>query len=252
MNSKNKKVILNISDVLNIYKSKKHGINALSKYNNWFPIKASSRLAGIVADLMGDGHLQDDPKWRLDYTSKSVKELERFNKEIFDLFGIKGKIRDCKTNLYNTKNLGINNKVLARILKSIGVPTGAKVFTNFSIPNWILKDKNLFARFINRLLSCEGCVDLKNKYIELKMYKSINSIKNGIDFFEDIKHYLDKYFGIKTTKPFLEGRTNIRKDGRRTKGIRLKIKNRESLIKFQKFIDFEDENKKKRLEKILN
>lgn len=58
MNLKNK-VLLNFEDVLNTYRSKEHGKKALSKYPNWFPLIASSRLAGVVADLMGDGHLQD-------------------------------------------------------------------------------------------------------------------------------------------------------------------------------------------------
>lgn len=248
---KNDKTLLNFEDVLNTYKSKEHGKRALSKYIHWFPLKASVRLAGIVADLIGDGHLQDYPKYRLDYTSNSNKELNRFNKEIFYLFGIKGKIRDCKTNKYNTKNLGINNKPLARVLKLIGVPTGAKVLSKFSIPKWILNDKTLFLRFINRLFSCEGSIDLQNKYIELKMHKSVTLIEDGINFFKDIKKYLDKYFGIKTTKPFLEGRTNTRKDSIKTKGIRIKIKNRESLVRFKKFVGLDDKEKKIRLNKIL-
>ncbi len=244
-------ILVNINDILDTYKSKQHGIKIFSKYKYWFPIKPSQRLAGIVADLMGDGHLQDHPKLRLDYTSKSITELERFNQEIFYLFGIKGKIRDCTTNKYNTKNLGINNKLLARILKLIGVPTGAKVFKEFSIPNWILEDKELFVRFINRLFSCEGCVDLHSKAIVINMRKSTELIENGIKFFEDIKIYLEKYFEIKTTNPFLNTRINLRKDGRKTKDIIIKIKRKDSLIKFQKYIDFDDINKKERLAQII-
>ena len=81
-NSKNKNNLLYVNDVLGTYKSKPHGIKALSKYKNWFPIKASPALAGICADLMGDGHLQGPPKWRIDYTSKSIQELNRFENEI--------------------------------------------------------------------------------------------------------------------------------------------------------------------------
>ena len=223
-----------MNDVLDSYKSKEHGKKALSKYEGWFPIKASPELAGIVADLMGDGHLQDIPKLRLDYTSKSVKELERFNKEVFDLFGVMGKIRDCKTNKYNTKNIGINNKPLARVLKLVGVSTGAKVLKKFRIPNWILEDKMLFSRFVNRLFSCEGSVDIENKGIEIKMYKSNDLIRDGIIFFEEIKHYLYEYFQIRTTNIFLCGKSEVRKDGIKTRGIRLKIKNKDSLKKFKK------------------
>lgn len=249
MNSKDK-VLLNFEDVLNTYKSQPSGQLALVKYKHWFPIIKSPELAGIVADLMGDGHLQAAPKLRLDYTSKSTEELDRFNKEIYNLFKINGKIRKCKTNLYHTYNLGINNKPLARVLILLGIPSGSKVLSNFQIPEWILTDKKLFARFINRLFSCEGCVDINSKCIEIKMYKSLDYIEDGIIFFKKIKDYLGSYFDIKTTNPFLEGRTNIRKDGIKTKGIRLKIKNKESLINFKEYIGLDDKDKKIRLEKI--
>jgi len=250
LNSKNEKIILTYRDVLSMYKSEYHGIKALSQYTHWFPIKSSAKLAGVVADLMGDGHLQD-PKFRIDYTSNSTKELKRFDDEIFNLFGINGKIRDCTTNKYNTKNLGINNKPLGRVLKLIGVPGGAKVLITFSIPNWILRDKVNFTRFINRLMSCEGCIDLQYKYIELRMHKSLKLIEDGKNFFNDIKKYLDKYFSIKTTNVFLAGKPSIRKDGIKTKAIRIKIKRKDSVLKYRNYIGFDNEIKKKKLDAIL-
>jgi len=199
-----KKEILNYNDLINCYKSKEHGIKAVSKYKYWFPLYSSPKLSGLVADLMGDGHLQGEPKWRLDYTSNSTEELKRFNNVVFRLFGLKGKVRDCTTNTYGTKNLGINNKPLARVLNLIGVPTGNKTNIAFSIPMWISEDKNNFSRFLNRLLSCEGCVDVPSKCIEIKMYKSLYLIEEGINFFKEINNllncsnftsgYLDNFF----------------------------------------------------------
>ncbi len=250
MGSKNSNILLELEDVLNTYKSKYHGEKALIRYKPWFPLRKSITLSGIVGDLMGDGHLQDYPKLRLDYSSKSVRELERFNRALYSIFELKGKTRRCTTNRYITYNLGVNNKPLARILKLIGVPAGSKVLSNFKIPEWILEEKKFFKRFINRLFSCEACVDLTSKCIEIKMYKSEDLIDGGISFFNDISIYLYKYFSIKTTRPFLEGRISVRKDGIKTRGIRLKIKNRDSLKKFKQFIGFEDKNKKMRLEKI--
>lgn len=243
--------LISYQDTLKTYKSRIHGIRALSKYKDWFPLKSSPELSAIAADLMGDGHLQDEPKLRLDYTSKSIEELNRFNQEIFKLFGLKGKIRDCKTNTYGTKNLGINNKPLVRVLKLAGVPAGNKVLQDFAIPSWILNDKNNFSRFINRLFSCEGCVDISSKCIEIKMSKSLNLIEEGINFFKEIKFYLEKYFEIRTTNPFLEGRENLRKDGIRTKGIRLKIKNKESIRNFRKYIQFDNKEKADKLNSIV-
>lgn len=252
MNSKGEqKIILEHEDFLRTYKLGDRGLKILSQYNGWLPLRSSVKLAGIVADLMGDGHLQDKPKLRLDYTSNSIIELERFNKEIFVLFGISGKIRKCTTNKYGTMNLGINNKPLARVLSLIGVPTGCKVLKEFQIPEWILKDKLLFSRFINRLFSCEGTVDIKNKYIELTMMKSIEKFDDCFEFFDSIKYYLYFYFKIKTTKPFTDSRINTRKYGIKTKAIRIKIKNKESLKKFHTYIGIENLNKNQKLLQII-
>ena len=241
------KIILNYEDVLNTYKSRKHGEKALSYYSHWFPFKASSNLAGIVADLIADGHLQGNPKNRFDYTSNSVSELERFNHEIYLLFGIKGKIRQCTTNKYGTMNLGINNSPLSRSLRLIGVPVGPKVLQPFSIPEWILADKFLFSKFINRLFSCEACVDVQSKAIDIKMYKEISLVNDMISFFKTIQKYLRKYYKISSTNPFLVNPLNIRKDGKQTRGVRIKIKNKDSLIKFKEHIGFDDKNKQKKL-----
>lgn len=244
------KILLNFEDVLNSYKSKEAGIKALYKYSHWFPLRASPNLAGIVADLMGDGHLQDSPKLRLDYTSKSAEELNRFGTEVYNIFSVKGKIRKCSTNHYGTLNLGINCKPLVRVLKLVGVPTGSKVLTNFTIPKWVLENQILFSRFIDRLFSCEGSVDLKSRCIDIKMYKSETLIEDGLKFFKEIKHYLDIYFGIKTTEPFSGNTFNLRKDGIRTRPIRLKIKNINSLIKFRDFVGIGDSTKMERLKVI--
>ena len=181
-------------------------------------------MAGIVADLMGDEHLQDEPKLRLDYTSKSKEELERFNREILNLFGISGKIRKCSTNKYGTMNLGVNNKPLGRVLRLIGVPTGCKVLKKFQIPQWIFDDKKNFSRFVNRIFSCEACVDVPYKAIDFSMWKSVELIEEGTEFFRQIKYHLSKHFDIETTNPFLNNNLNTRKDGIKTQCIRIKIK----------------------------
>ena len=208
-------------------------------------------IAGIVADLMGDGHLQKPPKNRFDYTSKSIEELDRFAREIYLVFIIKGKIRRCSTNKYLTYNYGINNKDLALFLGEIGVPRGNKVLISFKIPKWILEEKYLFARFINRLFSCEASVDIKYRAIDFNMYKSLSLIEDGFRFFNQIKNNLEKHYQIRTTNAFLSGKPNLRKDGIFTKCIRLKIKNIESLKLYNDYIGFDDENKKRKLKELI-
>lgn len=133
-------------------------------------------MAGVVADLMGDGHLQGAPIWRVDFTSKSIKELKRFEKTINLLFNKKGVIRSCNSNKYGkTYNIGINCSPVSRILLLCGVPQGQKVLTNFIVPKWILSDKECFKKFCQRLFTCEGSIlketDRKPR-IRLEMWKS--------------------------------------------------------------------------------
>lgn len=243
--------IVDSKDMFTVYKTKIYADRALKNYQKWFPVKSSAALAGIIADLMGDGHLQGNPKWRIDYTSNSKSELNRFGKEIFILFGIRGKIRKCNTNKYGTMNYGINCKPLARVLNLCGAPSGAKVLKEFDIPSWILENKKYFKKFISRLFSCEATVD-KEGYIEIQMNKSIDLLESGSIFFFQIKDGLEKHFGIKSTNSFTDNRVVVRKDGIKTKPIRLKIKRRQSVQKFATLIGFEDKVKQKKLLKAIS
>jgi len=177
--------LIRFEDVLGMYKSEFHGRLALGKHAEWFPLFRSPSLAGIVADLMGDGHLQGDPKWRCDYASKDKEELHRFGSEIFKNFKVRTKIRSCKTNAWGTSFLcGVNCKPLGRVLYLAGVPVGCKVKRRFLIPEWIMNDKECFRVFSRRLFDCEGCVctDPENSFITLSMWKAERLEDNGVAF----------------------------------------------------------------------
>ena len=49
---------LTYEKILGTYSSKEVGNLHLQKYAYWFPLGLCPNIAGIVADLMGDGHLQ--------------------------------------------------------------------------------------------------------------------------------------------------------------------------------------------------
>ncbi|MBD3361510.1 hypothetical protein GF358_01830 [Candidatus Woesearchaeota archaeon] len=244
--------LVRLNDMYQFYKSEYRANLMIKQYSNWFPVFPSVKLAGIIADLMSDGHLQGDPKWKIDYTSNSKKELNLFGDEVFSLFQKKGKIRTCNTNNYGTMNYGVNCKMMARILNLCGAPSGAKVLKKFNIPEWIISDKTYFKRFISRLFSGEGTVDQKYNFIEIQMHKSTNLIADGKKFFTQIKDNLEKHFGIITTNPFTDTVVSYRKDGIQTKPIRLKIKRKQSLIDFAKHIGFEDNNKQQKLIKVIS
>jgi hypothetical protein len=106
-------------------------------------------FAGLVADLIGNGHLQGPPKWRMDYCSRDEIELERFKKDISNLFGYEGRIRPNRTNKLGISfNLGINNRVIAKKFFAAGVPAGRKTKQCFLIPEWIKQDKECMREFL--------------------------------------------------------------------------------------------------------
>ena len=169
----------------------------------WLPLYPSPKLAGLVADLMADGHLQGPTKWRFDYCSNSVAELNRFETVLYNLFLVKGKIRPCTTNNYGTMNYGVNCRPLAKTLFLAGVPFGNKVLKSYLVPNWILDDKERFTFFVRRYFDCEGRIDIKNKMLSFDLYKSTNLIENSLFFLTQISQGLFQHFGIRTIRPFL-------------------------------------------------
>jgi hypothetical protein len=240
-------VILRYNDFLKTYKTRGYRINHLESYKDLFPIKSNKILAGIIADLMCDGHLQGNPKWRIDFTSKSKSELKRFEGTIKTLFNKTGKIRECKTNKYGkTYNMGINCSPVARILLLCGVPQGQKVLTPFGAPEWILKDKECFRIFCKRMFSCEGSImhekTRRMPQVRLDMWKAESLLEDGFKFINGICSKMDRYFGIKSTITFPNSRS-VRKDGIITKPIRVYILG-ESMLKFCDKIGFEGDKQK--------
>lgn len=240
-------IILRYKDFLNTYKTRGHRIKHLEEYKKLFPIKSSPSLAGIVADLICDGHLQGDPKWRIDFTSKDTEELKRFENEITKIFGVSGKIRECLTNAYaKSYNMGINCSPLARILLLMGVPPGQKVLQNFDIPEWIVNDKECFRVFCKRVFTCEGSIMNEKRrkipQIRLEMWKEESLIKNGEGFLDSLCKTMKKYFNIDSTIRTTNN-TLKRNDGKTTRAVRIYVLN-ESVIKFFKEVGFEGAKQK--------
>ncbi len=248
-------VILRYKDLIETYKTKGYRIKHLNSYSHLFPLKSSPILAGIIADLICDGHLQGDPKWRFDYTSKSKKELKRFEKNIKFLFNKGGKIRKCTSNKYSDSyNMGINSSVISRILFLCGVPSGQKVLKNFRIPKWIKENKENFREFCKRVFVCEGFIlNEKNRIfpqIRLEMWKSEKLLGEKERFIEELCGRLKRYFNIDTTITMPKNRKTKRKDGVITRGIKVYILNK-NVIKFYNEIGFEG-NKQKSLKTMLS
>jgi len=233
--------VLRYSKFLETYKTRSYRLNHLEDYKRFFPVMSSPLLAGVVADLICDGHLQGSPIWRMDFTSRSVSELDNFNERIKRLFNISGKIRKCTSNKFGESfNLGINCSPIARILFLCGVPAGQKVLTKFSLPRWIKEDKECFRAFCQRMFTCEGSIMHEKKrrmpQIRLEMWKSEELLKDGVFFMEEVCSGLKKYFDISTTITLPKSKC-VRKDEIVTTKIKIYILG-ESVIKFYNKIGF--------------
>ena len=102
------------------------------------------------------------------------------------------------------------------------------------------------------MFDCEGTLDVNGRSIDISMYKSLSEKENGYHFFRSIKYHLLKYHGIETTNPFENRKVNIRKDGIKTKAIRIKIKRKDSVIRFYRLINFETKEKREKLKIIYD
>ena len=243
--------LLNVSDVLKLYKDEAKALRVIEKNGAFFPVLKTPMLAGLVADLMADGHLQGEPHWRIDYTSKSLPELERFGDTVEAVFGMRGRARPCNTNAFGkTYNYGVNCKLLSKIMYLAGAPIGRKTSSNFSIPDWIYNDRKLFATFCRRLFSCEASVNAEDPVIKIEMWKD-SKIMWDDKFLPGVKMGMEKHFGIVTTRIFTVKSENKHKDGTVTKPMRLLVRRRESILKFNKYIGFDDINKQNKLNQIV-
>lgn len=248
-----KYIILNKKQYLSTFKNLKSGLNSLERYRSLFPIKSSSHLAGIVADLTGDGHISQG---LIQYISKYKNETLRFRDEFNFLFDKKGKIRKGPTSK-NTWECVIGNNALVKILNFSGVPFGNKTIKKFEVPGWVLNgNKNIRSRYIQRLFDCEGSVFLQNKRrirIKIQLYKLSDYESNLRKYLNQIRKMLSE-FGVKTTNLTYTGIIK-RKDNTISKGLEFEIygtkKNLLSILNFQKHINFETKRKAKILSKSI-
>ncbi|MFA6064866.1 MAG: LAGLIDADG family homing endonuclease [archaeon] len=228
--------ILELSDLIAIYK--KPAQAPIEDFSKWFPLFPSEKLAELCGFLIGDGHLQPAPRWRVDFTSNSFETLNYVNSLFFDLFGIKGKIRKCVTNNYDTYNLGVNCKSLTRTLFLCGVPTGAKVQCSFGVPNWVLADAIYFRAFLRAYFSSEGCVE-KERRISVNQWKCIDKLPDGEEFMSQVIFGLKNYFGISCSGPYQIAFQNNTKKGI-TQAIKICIRRKKDFEEYTKKIGFVD------------
>ena len=250
-----RKIIVDKENYLSTFKNHKLGLYSLEKYEKWFPVYSSPKLAGIIADITADGHLG---KGLVQFISKDRNNVVRFKNEVFELFGLHGLIRKSPSNKKILECLICRN-AFCKVLNMCGVPSGDKVTKEFYVPKWVTEGSiEIKKRYIQRFFDCEGSVVLqKNKqrvHVIFKMHKSTELVKNHLDFLNQIRIILSD-FGVKTTNPSTAGYTK-RKDGKITVGYEFRFygtrKNFDSILNFKNNINFESAEKLDRLERYLN
>ncbi|MFA5931130.1 MAG: hypothetical protein WC821_02350 [archaeon] len=241
------KPILKLNELLSFYKSPSQA--PVKDFKNWFPLFPSEKLAELCGFLIGDGHIQPSPRWRIDFTSNNKVTLGYVNSLFFDLFEVSGKVRKCTTNKYNTCNLGVNCKPLARTLFLCGVPTGAKVKEKFLVPNWILENKLFFRAFVRAYFSSEAVVDSYGK-IMLEQWKLKENLSSGKKFMSQIIFGLKKHFGVYCGGPYIIKWQNKTKKGL-TQAVRICIRRKNSLGKYVRLVGFVDKVKQSKAERLF-
>lgn len=120
---------------------------------------ANPRLARLVADITGDGHLQIGKYTHLiSFYSKNIDEIKKVEDRFYKLFKIRGKVYTDNRKFRRYK-LFFSSKPISLYLKEIGIPAGNKTNTNFGIPEWILNGKdNVKRAYIQGMYDCEGYI----------------------------------------------------------------------------------------------
>ncbi|WP_461829188.1 RtcB family protein [Aquifex sp.] len=224
---------------------KKRGLLPLSSNNEKLPI-----LLRLIGYITGDGNLG---KNRVNIWG-SEEDLQRIKEDIkrlgFSACGVYKRSKKVKVNgkVYETREnyLYVPSKSLVSLLKTLGVPTGKKTESDFSVPNWIFKLPKWMKRlYLAGLFGAEmNKPQTSNGFNFINLSFSINKkkefVESGRKFLEDIKKLLEE-FGVKIQKieEFPEGKS-IR--------LRLSISMEEgNLLKFLENVGYEYSIKKSRL-----
>ncbi len=247
-------VLLTRKFFISTYENKKLGVHYSKKHAYLFPIRPSTTLAGIIADITGDGHLGHG---LIQFTAKDKKEVLRFRREFCKIFRHKCSIRKSST-FQNTWECLVGSNTLHRIFKLLGTPYGNKTNTKFTVPEWVKNgEDDIRRRYLQRLFECEGSVRLQRGnriVIKIAFYKNERLRNNLEEFLLEIKSMLLS-FGIKTTNLTRDG-LHLRKDGSRSIGLAFEIhgtaKNTYSMDNFYKKVNFESSIKREKLKMYLS
>ncbi len=245
------------NDFISTYKDTSQASNQLKRLIDVLPLYESEELAKIIAALLADGHLQKKKYYNsykytyLGFFSDNPEDIERFESNFFSIFRVKGHTRKWgeRVNGNSTGHIVINAPI-CRILELSGAIAGNKTKTSFSVPLWIKNsNSSIKAAFLNELFTCEGSVtfDSFSKRWEIRFFtnKEEKLRDNVLEYLDDLKNLLYE-FGIKSN--FLQKHRKIEK----TLEFELRIRDKNSIVNFKRFINFGNKQKREKLERAVS
>lgn len=214
-----------------------------------FHTKAGMR---VLAGILGDGAISKDGNVR--YHNQEPHLIKLFTESINTVFGevdFKKYLRED-----NTYHLSFP-KIIAIVLKSIGMGWGYKTELNPKIPNFVFSlEKKLKAVFVRQYSNDEGNVRLRDRRVQMKQTLETTLSKKEIK--SNIEKYVPKCL-IGLRKILLDlnivskiSLSSYRIDGNRRKADwEISIYGKENLENFNRFVGFDVKYKKDLLEKCL-
>ncbi|MFH1521194.1 MAG: helicase C-terminal domain-containing protein [Candidatus Micrarchaeota archaeon] len=195
-----------------------------------YPIHFTPNIAYLVGAFIGDGSFNS--KIRIRFTLKSEEIIRNISIAISELGLVMKK--------YKTSNYHVDSIVLKKFLEQYGSPDirigkkGGKC-ANVYLPNeLIVSPKKIFSNFLRGLFDTDGYVEKSNVVcLTSKSERLVKTLKFGL-----LRFGIISQTGLKINKKY--GKYYI-----------LRITDRRSLIRFQKFVGFTVKFKKLRLENLL-
>ena len=256
------KPLVTREDFLNTYRQKKSGEKAIAIYHHLFPLYPSHLLAGLVADLLTDGHLQVRRQYKhslhyslINFCSKDDKEISFFDRRLYTLFRVRGKLYSHSRVGYkcSSKMYFLSHSTIVRLLNLAGVVSGNKTLAHYEVPSWIMNGSDSIKKsFLRRSFTCEGYIGPKDKkrtswHIRYWMYKTASLSWSAEEYLNSLKSLLLD-FGIRASMVYLDESYVRKSDSLTMYGLSFSICDKASILKFRNSIGFDLDYKQSRLE----
>jgi len=234
---------------INIHEAEKYVVSVKRGCSNnevkiKLPIKATPKLALLLAKSMGDGGISTD--FRFHYSNNQPSLIN----EVID--AVRSCIGSAKYNLQNrVKRKTYELKfcsTMGFILNLMGAPKGPKIEKEFCIPNWIMEGNDkIKSSFLRGIFDDEACVNNsqpRTKRILFAMGKN-QSYENSLRYFLNQIRQLLLEFNINSKGIVVQQRYDNK--------IILKfvIYRKANFKNFKDFVNFNHKEKKIKLSKMI-